>query len=227
MTTAVTSSTLTSPVAAAASATASASSVPATQLAATQDRFLALLVAQMKNQDPLNPMDNAEVTSQMAQLSTVSGVNRLNSTVEALSASMGTAQSLQATSMIGSTVLVPGDRIVKTGGTSSAAVELSPAADKVTVTISDAKGNVVRTMQLGAQDAGVVDFEWDGKDDSGATLADGTYTYAASAVLGTATSTPTTLTYGMVNSISLASGGAKLNVDNLGDVALTTVRRIK
>jgi flagellar basal-body rod modification protein FlgD len=216
MTTAVTSSTSTS----------STATSTATQLAATQDRFLSLLVAQLKNQDPLNPMDNAEVTSQMAQLSTVSGINQLNATVEALSTSLTSAQSLQATSLIGTAVLVPGDQIVMASGASNAAVELSQAADKVTVTISDAKGNVVRTMQLGAQDAGIVDFVWDGTDDSGTTLTDGTYTYTASAVLGTTTSTPTTLTYGIVNSVSLASGVAELNVGNLGDVALDTVRRI-
>jgi flagellar basal-body rod modification protein FlgD len=111
-------------------------------------------------------------------------------------------------------------------GSSNAAVELSNPADKVAVTISDAKGNVVRTLQLGAQQAGVVDFQWDGKNDSGTTLADGTYTYAASAVQGSTTSTPTALTYAMVNSVSLTSGVAQLNVGNMGDVALDSVRRI-
>jgi flagellar basal-body rod modification protein FlgD len=195
-------------------------------LAATQDRFLTLLVTQLQNQDPLNPMDNSQVTSQMAQLSTVSGINQLNATVQALSASMTSSQSLQATTMIGHAVLVPGNQIVMAKGSSNAAVELSQPADKLTVTISDAKGNVVRTLQVGAQKAGIVDFQWDGKDDSGTTLADGTYTYTASATLGSSTSTPTTLTYGMVNSVSLTSGGAQINVGNLGDVALDEVRRI-
>ncbi len=205
-----------------AAATAAASS----QLAATQDRFLTLLVTQLQNQDPLNPMDNSQVTSQMAQLSTVSGINQLNATVQALSASMTSAQSLQATSMIGHAVLVPGNQIAMAKGSSNAAVELSQPADKLTVTISDAKGNVVRTLQLGSQKAGIVDFQWDGKDDSGTTLADGTYNYAASAVLGSSTSTPTALTYGLVNSVSLTSGVAQLNVGNMGDIALDAVRRI-
>lgn len=222
MTTSVQSSTSSTAAATAAATTAAAAS----QLAATQDRFLTLLVTQLQNQDPLNPMDNSQVTSQMAQLSTVSGINQLNATVQALSASMTSSQSLQATSMIGHAVLVPGNQIVMASGKSNAAVELSNPADKVTVTISDAKGNVVRTMQLGAQQAGIADFQWDGKDDSGTTLADGTYTYAASAVQGSSTSTPTTLTYGVVNSVSLTSGVAQLNVGNLGDIALDAVRRI-
>src|SRR5512141_644089 len=217
MTTAVQSST---------SSAAAATSTAASQLQATQDRFLALLVAQMKNQDPLNPMDNAQVTSQMAQLSTVSGINQLNATVQALSSSMTSAQSLQATAMIGHAALVPGNRIVMAKGAANAAVELSQPADQVTVTIKDAKGNVVRTLQLGEQKAGITDFQWDGKDDSGATLADGAYTFAASSVLSGNKSTPTTLSYGMVNSVSLTSGVAQLNVGNIGDVALDAIRRI-
>jgi flagellar basal-body rod modification protein FlgD len=208
------------------STTAAAAAAASSQLAATQDRFLTLLVTQLQNQDPLNPMDNSQVTSQMAQLSTVSGINQLNATVQALSASMTASQSLQATSMIGHAVLVPGNQIDMASGKSNAAVELSQAEDSVTVTISDAKGNVVRTLPLGAQDAGIVDFQWDGKDDSGTTLADGAYTYTASAVQGSSKSTPTSLTYGLVNNVSLTSGVAQLNVGNLGDVALDAVRRI-
>lgn len=218
MTTAVQSST---------SSTSAATAQATSQLQATQDRFLALLVAQMKNQDPLNPMDNAQVTSQMAQLSTVSGINQLNATVQALSSSMTAAQSLQATSMIGHAVLVPGNQIAMANGAANGAVELSQPADQVTVTIKDAKGNVVRTLQLGAQqNAGIADFQWDGKDDSGNTLANGNYTFSASSVLSGNKSTPTTLSYGMVNSVSMNAGVAQVNVGNLGDVALDTIRRI-
>ena len=93
------------------SAASSQATSNASQIGATEDRFLKLLVTQMKNQDPLNPMDNAEVTSQMAQLSTVTGIDKLNSTVEALSASMLASQSLSAVSMIGHPVLVAGTQI--------------------------------------------------------------------------------------------------------------------
>jgi flagellar basal-body rod modification protein FlgD len=219
MTTAVQSST-------SSAATSAATSTAASQLAATQDRFLALLVAQMKNQDPLNPMDNAQVTSQMAQLSTVSGINQLNATVQALSASMASSQSLQASSMIGHAALVPGKQIDLLKGVSNGAVELSQPADKIAVTISDAKGNVVRTLQLGAQDAGVVGFSWDGKDDTGTAVADGSYSFKAAAELAGKSSSPTTLSYGLVNSVSLTSSGAMLNMGILGDVGLGDVRQI-
>ena len=219
MTSAVTSSTATS-------AAAAATATSTTQLAATQDRFLSLLVAQLKNQDPLNPMDNSQVTSQMAQLSTVSGINQLNTTVQALSASLASSQSLQAASMIGHAALVPGTEIALSSSKSNGAVELSSPADKVTVTISDAKGNVVRTLQLGAQDAGVVGFAWDGTDDSGAVVADGKYSFTATSVLSGTSSSPTTLSYGLVSSVSLTSSGAMLNMGTLGEVSMDQVRQI-
>jgi flagellar basal-body rod modification protein FlgD len=205
---------------------ATAAATASSQTAITQDRFLTLLVTQMKNQDPLNPMDNAQVTSQMAQLSTVTGIDKLNATVQALSASMASSQSLQAASMIGHAALVPGTEIDLLKGASNAAVELSQAADKVTVTISDSKGNVVRTLQLGAQDAGVVGFKWDGTDNNGAAVADGSYKFTATAVLAGTSSSPTTLSYGLVNSVSLSSSGAMLNMGTLGEVGLDAVRQI-
>lgn len=209
------------------STAAAAATAASSQLAATQDRFLTLLVTQLQNQDPLNPMDNSQVTSQMAQLSTVSGINQLNATVQALSASMTTSQSLQATSMIGHAALVPGKEIVLSSGQSNGAVELTQPADKVTVTISDAKGNPVRTLQLGSQSAaGVVGFQWDGTDNTGAAVADGTYTFSATAVLGSSNSTPTTLSYGIVNNVALTSSGPTLGMGTLGDVALSSVRQV-
>lgn len=204
---------------------ASAASV-ASQMTATQDRFLKLLVTQMKNQDPLNPLDNAQVTSQMAQLSTVSGIEKLNSTVLALSESMMAAQSFQAASMIDRIALVPGDQIELLDGKSNAAVELALPVDKLTVTVMDADGNVVRTLEVGAQEAGIVDFKWDGMDNNGVTVPNGSYTFSATAQQGGNNSTPTTLSYGMVGSVALTAGGAILEMGTLGEVGLDAVRRI-
>lgn len=196
------------------------------QTGETQDRFLRLLVTQMKNQDPLNPLDNAQVTSQMAQLSTVSGIEKLNATVQALSASMSAAQSLQAAAMIDRVALVPGNQIDLLNGKSNAAVELDEPVDSLTVTIKDKNGNVVRTLEVGAQDAGVVDFVWDGTDNQGAAAQNGSYTFSATAMIKGDKSTPTTLSYGMVGSVSLTPGGPLLGMGTLGDVVLDAVRRI-
>ncbi|MDP3088179.1 MAG: flagellar hook capping FlgD N-terminal domain-containing protein, partial [Methylotenera sp.] len=80
-----------------------------------QDRFMTLLVTQMKNQDPLNPMDNAQVTSQMAQLSTVTGIDKLNNTLELLIGNVQPGPSYQASSMIGHSVLSPGNEVTTSG----------------------------------------------------------------------------------------------------------------
>ncbi|OIR08424.1 basal-body rod modification protein FlgD [mine drainage metagenome] len=219
MTTPVQSSTSSNAAAAAISSVPSPSSI--------QNQFLTLLVTQLQNQDPLNPMDNSQVTTQMAQLSTVSGINQLNSTVQALSASMATSQSLQAASMIGATALVPGDQLALAGAKANGAVELTQPADSVAVTITDAKGNVVRTLQLGTQSAaGDINFQWDGTNNAGATVADGSYTFSAKAMSGTVQSSPTTLSYGVVNNVGLTSSGTTLGMGTLGNVALSSVRQI-
>src|ERR1017187_4426245 len=109
----------------------------------TQDRFLKLLVTQMKNQDPLNPMDNAQVTSQMAQLSTVSGIDKVNSTLKALTDSMSAGQALSATGMIGHGALVPGSTVELKSGKAVAGLDLSQGADSVKVSIQDGANNLV------------------------------------------------------------------------------------
>jgi flagellar basal-body rod modification protein FlgD len=205
---------------------AAASAAANSQISATQDRFLALLVAQMKNQDPLNPLDNAQVTSQMAQLSTVSGIDKLNTTVQALSASMLASQSLQAVSMIGHPVLVPGSQIDLAGGKANAALNLTQPADSVKVTITDTSGKIVRTLQLGAQNTGMVGVQWDGSTDAGTTAADGSYKFSATAVLGGNSSAATTLSYGLVNSVAQTQSGVTVNVGQLGDISLTAIQQI-
>src|SRR4051812_530763 len=82
----------------------------------TEDRFLKLLVAQLKNQDPLNPMDNAQVTTQMAQIQTVSGIDKLNTTVQGLNGQFAQLQALSGASLVGHDVLIEGNRIVADNG---------------------------------------------------------------------------------------------------------------
>lgn len=192
----------------------------------TQDRFLKLLVTQMKNQDPLNPMDNAQVTSQMAQLSTVSGIDRLNSTLQALSDSMAAAQTVTAASMIGRGVLVPGATMNLANGQALGGLELALPADSVAVKIQDAAGALVRTLHLGAQQAGILPLAWDGLTDTGAPAADGVYRFAAEAVLAGSHAAAATLTFGMVNAVTPGAKGATLDVGRLGGFALSEVKQV-
>ncbi len=198
----------------------------ASSVSDTQDKFLTLLVTQMKNQDPLNPLDNAQVTSQMAQLSTVSGIDKLNSTLQALSNSMSMSQSVSATSMIGHGVLVPGSAINLTNGQALGGLELTQPADSVKVTIQDASGNIVRTLQLGEQKAGVLPFAWDGQTDKGTAAASGSYKFTAEAVLAGAKTDATTLAFGMVNAITPGTQGTTLDVGQLGEFDLSAVKQV-
>ncbi|MBI5429603.1 MAG: flagellar hook assembly protein FlgD [Nitrosomonadales bacterium] len=192
----------------------------------TQDRFLKLLVTQMKNQDPLNPMDNAQVTSQMAQLSTVTGIDKLNATLQALSDSMVSNQSLQAASMIGHGVLVPGKGLDLNSGTAFGGVDLPQSVDKVEIAIYDQAGALVRNVKLGAQPVGLMNWQWDGRDDAGASVADGSYTFTVSATQAGKAVDTTALQFGMVNSVTQDKQGVALSVGHLNGVALSQVRQI-
>lgn len=201
----------------------------------TQDRFLTLLVTQLQNQDPLNPMDNAQVTSQIAQLSTVNGIQQLNNTLLALSGQMDMSQSLQAAALIGKDVLVPGGKIslgsdpadptIKTATTFG--MDLFSGSTTTTVTILDASGAVVRKMDLGVMGAGVYPLTWDGMDDSGIPVPDGAYTVqvAASDAEGQPVSAQA-LTSGRVGSVAYTSEGLKLDLGLAGKYSLLDIRQI-
>jgi flagellar basal-body rod modification protein FlgD len=210
----------------AASAGSSASS--ATSASDIQNRFLSLLVTQMKNQDPLNPMDNAQVTSQMAQLSTVTGIDNLNTTLNALSSSLtsNSSQSMQAAGMIGHGVLVPGKGIDLASGTGLGAFQLPQAVDNAKVSIYSSTGALVRSIDLGAQPAGIAKWQWDGKDNNGATMADGSYTFAVNATQGGNSVVPTNLQFGVVNSVTQDASGVSLSVGQLSGIAMSQVAQI-
>lgn len=198
----------------------------ATAAEETQNRFLTLLVTQMRNQDPLNPMDNAQVTSQMAQLSTVTGIDKLNVTLQALQGSYQSSQTLQAASMIGHGVLAPGSGVQLTGGRAILGVELASPADSVEVKIRNAAGVVVHTMNLGGKDAGTIPLAWDGRTDSGAAAPDGAYRFEVTAKRDGKAVTSTALAFGEVTSVSTGAQGVKLNVSDGGSINLADVRQI-
>lgn len=199
----------------------------ATMAADAQNRFMTLLVTQMKNQDPLNPLDNAQVTSQLAQLSTVSGIDKLNQTMTSMMESTASAQALQAAQMIGHGVLVSGSGLSLSGGRSVYGIELPSPADAVQVVISDGAGHPVRTLSLGPQQSGTRAFVWDGRLPDGGVAPDGHYQLAVSAVLGGQPVRAEVLSFGEVLSVSTGSGGARLNLaDRPLPVSLAEVRQI-
>jgi flagellar basal-body rod modification protein FlgD len=192
----------------------------------TQDRFLKLLIAQMKNQDPLNPLDNAQVTSQLAQISTVQGIDQLNTSM----ASMLTQfQGSQAISLPGRQVLVDGNRMtlakVNDGLSARGGFSLSQDAERVIVEIKDAKGVVIKQLDLGAQSAGPGAFSWDGVLDKG-TAAAGKYTFDVKAYNGTSAVPVTTLMAARVEGTATTPQGVRLTLEGLGTRYYSDVRMV-
>jgi flagellar basal-body rod modification protein FlgD len=197
---------------------------------------MTLLVTQLQNQDPLNPMDNAQMTSQLAQLQTVTGVNKLNTTLESLQSSYKSSESMQATGLIGHGVLVEGNGVMLSGGKAILGAELATDADNVKIVISDAKGNEVDTVDMGAQKAGIVPLAWDGVPDpkhldsngKPVTLADGNYTFKVVATRAGANLTDAKgLSFDSVASVTTNSAdGVKLNLSGKGALKLADIKQV-
>lgn len=192
----------------------------------TKDRFLSLLVAQMKNQDPLNPLDNAQVTSQLAQLSTVQGIENMNATLKSLATSMGVSKMAEAANLIGRGVLVPGNTLNPSLQQDVMGFDLSRPAEQVSVSILDAAGNEVRKLDLGPRGEGVNVLAWDGLTSSGSAAAAGKYTFLVDATQGGQKVSNTALFLGSVNSVSQDGQGVKLNLTGNESVSYADIRQI-
>jgi flagellar basal-body rod modification protein FlgD len=196
-------------------------------IAETEQRFLKLLTTQLKNQDPTNPLENAELTSQLAQMSAVSGIEKLNIALQSLVAQSSSNQVLQAASMIGRNVLSPGSVLSLSDGESVPfGIDLKAPAQSVAVTISDADGNVVRTFNKGALSQGLQNLLWDGKDDKGKMVADGKYHIGITATTGDKKVTADALTYTQVVSVAQDASGVSLELSNGNTTNLTNVKRV-
>ncbi len=193
---------------------------------AMQNQFLTLLVTQMQNQDPLNPMDNSQITSQLAQLSTVNGINNLNTTMSSLSSALLSNQVLQSASLIGKTVMADGNSMALQNGSAPYGVTLPQAVDSMTVTISDAAGNTVQTLNLGAQQAGTLSLQWNGMTSAGTQAPNGNYSFSVKASQGGTAVAATTLSPSVVSSVSQNAQGVQLNLANGSTVGLSAVQQI-
>ena len=187
----------------------------------TSETFLKLLVTQMQNQDPLNPMDNAQVTSQIAQINTVTGIQTLNTTMGQLASQFTQLQALQGVSLVGRHIVLEGSTMAVAGGRGEGAFALAGAADAVEVEVLDGSGRVVDTLALGALSAGQHDFEWPaGKQP------DGSYRFRVSATAGAATVGATPLVVDQVQAVSLVGSRLVLDTLNSGPVDYAAVRAV-
>ena len=212
-----------SPTTSAPDATGAAASLTAStsDAKATSERFLKLLVAQMQNQDPLSPMDNAQVTSQMAQINTVSGIEKLNLTVQGLSSQFAQLQAVQGVSLVGHDVVVPGNTLqVGEDKTAQAGFELAGPADQVKVEILAPSGKVIDTLQLGAQTTGVHSFEWE----AGANASTTGLRFRVTATSGSVNTAATTLVRDKVAAVSTANSVFSLELVNAGTVPYSSIK---
>lgn len=191
-----------------------------------EDRFMTLFLAQLQNQDPLNPMENAEMTSQLAQMNMVSGLENLNKTMQTLLGSYNESLSLQAANLIGKNVLAPGNNMVLTENGALAGIYLEGPADKIEVVISRPDGSEVARQDLGQMDAGSYAFVWDGKGANGEMLPEGNYRITVAASLGGGMVNTTALQAGMVSALSRGKDGFMLEVAGLGDVSIDAVKQV-
>ena len=210
------------------SSTSSTSGTSGTSAADLQNTFLQLLVAQLKNQDPTNPMDSSQMTSQLAQISTVQGISQLNTSLSSLSTQLSAGQQSQAALLIGSTVLAPGNSIsVASGKANAFGVTLANAVSDLQVVVKNSAGTIVNTIDLGKQSAGTIPVGWTPTDTAGNALPDGTYTITATGTINGQQATATTLTGATVESVvTQSSGTAGLVLSNGSTVGLTSVAAI-
>ena len=194
-----------------------------------QAEFLELMTAQLRYQDPLKPMENGDFLGQMAQFGTVSGINDLNTTFNSMSASFQSNQALQASTLVGRRVMVPSQSgFLNDGASLIGSVDLERPANKVVITVKNGAGQLVHRQEMGVQQAGLVDFEWNGLDTSGNRLPGGEYQVAAEVYRGTEVNAGTMYTVVDVESVTLGAGGQDLtlSVSGLGDIDMSQVRKI-
>ena len=202
--------------------TAASSSTAATDANASQDRFLKLLVAQLNNQDPMNPMDNAQMTSQMAQINTVTGIQQVNETLKSMAAQFTALQVLQGSSMVGHGVLLEGNTLTPIDGVAGGAIDLSGQADSVKVDILSPGGQLLETLNLGALDAGRHAFEWDASAYKGV----GEPSFRVNATLGGKAVATTALTRDQVVSVGSNNGAMTVQLQGRGAVAYSSIKAI-
>jgi flagellar basal-body rod modification protein FlgD len=194
-----------------------------------KNEFLELLVAQLNNQNPLEPQSNGDFIAQLAQFSTVEGVEKLNGSMETIMSGYQSSQALQASSLVGRKVIIPSEKaVVDTSETFKASLVLPQSSSNVYVNVYSSDGSLATQLNMGAQEAGQVSFMWDGKNSDGETMPPGTYKFEAQASINGETKGLYTLLPANVDSVTLGQGGGELllNLAGLGAVPLSQVQII-
>lgn len=194
-----------------------------------QEDFMTLMIAQFRNQDPFEPMDNGEFLGQLAQFGAVDGIDRLNQSFAGLSDSIYSDQALQASTLVGRDVLAATNTAyLPPGGELRGAINLGSSAQNIEIDIMDASGQLLRRLDLGQQPPGLAEFGWTGVTDQLDQAAPGVYRIEARVRRGTTVETTETLINARVNSVNLGGvNGMNLNVDGGETLNMNQIRRIQ
>jgi flagellar basal-body rod modification protein FlgD len=197
-----------------------------TDVQSMSSNFLKMLVAQLRYQDPTNPVNSAEMTSQLAQISTVQGISEMNAGFTTMLDSLKTSQLYQSSNLIGRTVATPGSGVTLSNGLSQFGINLPAAADSVSASIMNANGQVVSTLTFGAQPAGVLPVSWSGMSSSGSKLPDGVYSVQVSALSAGQPLSVTSLQYDQVLGVANTSNGVIVNLPGNRSVSSASISQI-
>jgi flagellar basal-body rod modification protein FlgD len=182
-----------------------------------QSDFLKLLTTQLKNQDPLKPIENEAFVAQMAQFSSLSGITEMNAKLGNILEAMNQGQLSTATNLVGKYALTPGKTAVPdASGAIYGQIDIPDGATAGSIAIKDSTGKIVRTIQLGEVEPGKHDFTWDGKDDAGEEVEPGPVTIEATAIVGGKREVLNTSVYALVQSVTLPTANSPMTLDLLG-----------
>ncbi|GAB3735791.1 flagellar hook capping FlgD N-terminal domain-containing protein [Luteimonas pelagia] len=199
---------------------------PARKTGLGQADFLHLMTEQLKNQDPLKPLDNTQFLGQLAQFSTVQGIEQMQGAMNLMAGVMESDQALRAAALVGHEALVDAGGLDVAAGSGVRGEITAAHAGPIQVEVVDASGAVVRRMTVEAPAAGPVPFAWDGLDDAGATAPSGHYALRAASGTGSNAQALDVRVAARVDSVSIEATGLVLNLAGLGSVPLSAVRRI-
>ncbi len=193
------------------------------------DQFMQLMLAQLKNQDPLEPQENGEFLTQLAQMETASGISELQDSFSSFSTAMQSNSALQASSLVGRSVLAPGGFAqLETGSNVTGQINLTSSTTDLSIEITDSAGQLVKTIPMGTQAAGEVSFTWNGIDEAGNFMPPGSYQLRATASVGNENMAQEVLVSAKVDSVTIGQSGqgVKLNLAGLGSIDLSEVKEI-
>ena len=194
---------------------------------ASESTFYNLLVTQLTNQDPLNPLSNQDLSAELAQFSVANGVNAIQGSLSSLMAQINQNQGLQAASLIGKTVSTSGNSLQLSGGSATGGYDLSADASNVDVLVQNSAGQTLAVLPQGAQSSGMQSFTWNGTDNSGVALPAGNYQFLVQAANGSQGVSATPYSLGVVNGVTLGSSGPTLQLSGQqGSVPFSSVQNI-